>query len=66
MRSLSWPLVKEGFVGIPVDLLDVRIFDGGHAFAVQHLLNVEDALSHLLGGGGRDEAGDRRPWRTLP
>jgi len=35
-----------------------RIFDGGNAFAVQHLLNVEDALTHLLGGGGRDEAGD--------
>jgi hypothetical protein len=42
-----------------VDLLDVRVFDGGHAFAVQHLLDVENPLPHLLGGGGRDEARDR-------
>jgi hypothetical protein len=39
--------------------LDVRIFDGGHAFAVQHVLDVENPLSHLLRSSGRDEAGDR-------
>jgi len=54
MRFFELPLVEEGFVGIPVELVNVGIFDGGHAFAVQHLLNVEDALTHLLGGDGRD------------
>ncbi len=41
-----------------MELVNVGIFDGGHAFAVHHLLNVEDALTHLIGGDGRDEAGD--------
>ena len=40
-------------------LINVGIFYGGHAFAVQHLLNVENALTHLLEGHRRDEAGDR-------
>ena len=40
-------------------LVDVGIFDGGHAFAVKQLLNVEDALTHLLGGVGGMRSGDR-------
>src|SRR5271167_399816 len=56
---LELALVEEGFVRIPVDLFDVRVFDGGHAFAVQQLLNVKNPLSHLFGGGDWDEAGDR-------
>jgi hypothetical protein len=56
---LKLSLIEEGLVRIPVDPLDVRVFDGGHAFAVQHLLDVENSLPHLLRSGGRDEAGDR-------
>src|SRR6266571_2099067 len=51
-------LVEERFVSIPVDLLNVRVFDRGHAFTVQHLLDIQDALPHLLGSSRRDEPRD--------
>src|SRR5438128_11670694 len=53
---LELALIEQRSVGFPMDLEDVRVFDRSHAFAVQHLLDIKDALAHLLRRGGRDQA----------
>src|SRR6266704_616562 len=55
---LELSLVEERLVGIPVDLGNVRVFDRGYAFTVQHLLDIEDALAHLLGSSRGNEPRD--------
>src|SRR5215471_13494380 len=52
---LELALVEQRFIGVPVDLEDVRVFDCGYALTVQHLLYIEDALAHLLRRNLRDE-----------
>ena len=48
------PCIEQSLVGIPMELSNIRVFDRGDAFAMEYLLDVENAFLHLLRGSGRD------------
>src|SRR5215813_5110834 len=46
---LQLAFVKHRFISIPMQLGNVRILDCSPAFAVQHVLHMQNALAHRFG-----------------
>ncbi len=57
--------VQNGAIGIPGLFVDVRILDRSHAFAMQHVQDVFDALAALFGRGRRYQRGHQILRRFL-